>query len=174
MLPLLYWTGSDLAWMGLAVPFGWLDFSDGSNIASGSSDRSLCVWDAVSGRQVAALKGEAGSISALCWCPGERSVYIIYNIYRYIYTEKKNYVCVCVCVCVVCVSVCVCDLWVMADMQPCCRSLSPSCCYRYHCHHLYRKCHNTIVICAALVYFQCCIEILFLSALFCSHRPVAT
>ena len=41
----------------------------GSRIASGSDDGTVQLWDAMSGRKVAAYRGHAGGVSALAWSP---------------------------------------------------------------------------------------------------------
>ncbi|HEX3642769.1 MAG TPA: serine/threonine-protein kinase, partial [Ktedonobacteraceae bacterium] len=45
---------------------------DGSHIASGSSDETAQVWNAMTGIQVGAYRGHSGSVSGLAWSPGGR------------------------------------------------------------------------------------------------------
>jgi WD40 repeat protein/tRNA A-37 threonylcarbamoyl transferase component Bud32 len=45
---------------------------DGSHIASGSSDETAQVWNAMTGIQVGAYRGHSGSVSGLAWSPSGR------------------------------------------------------------------------------------------------------
>jgi WD40 repeat protein len=43
---------------------------DGSRLASGSSDKTVQVWEAGSGQPLRTYNGHAGVVSAVAWSPG--------------------------------------------------------------------------------------------------------
>jgi WD40 repeat protein len=45
---------------------------DGQRLASGSADRTVKIWDSVTGEELFALKGHAGSISSVAFSPDGR------------------------------------------------------------------------------------------------------
>jgi WD40 repeat protein len=55
---------------GHGAPVYRVSFSpDGKMLASGSSDKSIKVWDVTTGQCVATLTGHTGAVSGVCWSP---------------------------------------------------------------------------------------------------------
>ena len=42
---------------------------DGSQVASGSSDKTVIIWDVATGEKVSDLKGHSGYVYSVAWSP---------------------------------------------------------------------------------------------------------